>query len=119
MSAVWKITMSKLEGSKTVVVGGKKDTPQQYCGTVGGQSTDFSTMDTEVKTTHLKSNVLAPPDFKTNSIQGITWRLGLGIDDPTQPEEWQNHPADVNLPLTTDTVNNPVAIWKQVVATVF
>lgn len=41
--------MSKLEGSKTVVVGGKKDTPQQYCGTVGGQSTDFSTMDTEVK----------------------------------------------------------------------
>ena len=41
--------MNKEEGSKTVVVGGKKDVTQQYCGTVGGQSSDFSTMDTEVK----------------------------------------------------------------------
>ena len=56
-------------------------------------------------------------------MQGITWRLGFGIDDPTQPEgepvillsdipkrrvtnghhtEWQDHPADLNLPLTAD-----------------
>lgn len=41
--------MSKLEGVKTVVVGGRKGVAQQYCGTVGGQSTDFSTMDTEIK----------------------------------------------------------------------
>lgn len=41
--------MRKEEGAKTVVVGGKKDVTQQYCGTVGGQSTDYSTMDTEVK----------------------------------------------------------------------
>lgn len=26
---------------KTVLVGGKNDVPQQYCGTVGGQSMDF------------------------------------------------------------------------------
>lgn len=41
--------MQKLEGSKTVVVGGKKDVTQQYCGTIGGQSTDFTTIDTEIK----------------------------------------------------------------------
>jgi hypothetical protein len=41
--------MSKEEGSKTVVLGGRKDVQQQYCGTVGGQSTDFSTIDTEIK----------------------------------------------------------------------
>ena len=41
--------MAKEEGAKTVVVGGKNDVGQQYCGTVGGQSSDFSTMDTEVK----------------------------------------------------------------------
>ena len=41
--------MAKLEGSKTVVYGGKKGVQQQYCGTVGGQSTDFSTIDTEMK----------------------------------------------------------------------
>lgn len=44
-----QVTMRKEEGAKTVVVGGKKDVTQQYCGTVGGQSTDYSTMDTEVK----------------------------------------------------------------------
>lgn len=41
--------MSQEEGSKTVVLGGRNDVQQQYCGTVGGQSTDFSTIDTEVK----------------------------------------------------------------------
>jgi hypothetical protein len=74
--------MAKEEGTKTVVVGGKKDVEQRYCGTVGGQSTDFSTIDTEVKvkppysppsqpsplihssqTALLKNNSLAPPDL--------------------------------------------------------
>jgi hypothetical protein len=41
--------MSKEEGSKTVVIGGRNAVQQQYCGTVGGQSTDYSTMDTEIK----------------------------------------------------------------------
>ncbi|PPQ84793.1 hypothetical protein CVT25_007425 [Psilocybe cyanescens] len=108
------VTMNKEEGSKTVVLGGKKDVQQQYCGTVGGQSTDFSTMDTEVKTTHLKNNSLAPPDLLVNGVQGITWRLGFGVHDPTQPEEWQPRPADLNLPITADIVNNPVAIWEAV-----
>ncbi|KAF8649153.1 hypothetical protein AX16_005951 [Volvariella volvacea WC 439] len=61
--SLFSITMSKHEGVKTVVVGGKKDVPQQYCGIVGGQSTDFSTIDTEIKTAHLKNNTLAPPDL--------------------------------------------------------
>ena len=33
--------------------------------------------------------------------------------------EWQDHPADFNLPLTPETVNNPLAIWTQVAKTVF
>ncbi len=41
--------MAKLEGSTTVVVGGKSDVDQKYCGTVGGQSTDFWTIDSEIK----------------------------------------------------------------------
>jgi hypothetical protein len=41
--------MSKEEGSKTVILGGRKGVQQQYCGTVGGQSTDYSTIDTEIK----------------------------------------------------------------------
>jgi len=40
--------MNKLEGSKTVVVGGKQDVQQQYCGTVGGQSTDSDTILSDV-----------------------------------------------------------------------
>ncbi|KAF8198537.1 hypothetical protein BJ912DRAFT_1074631 [Pholiota molesta] len=113
--SLFSITMNKEEGSPTVVLGGKKDVQQQYCGTVGGQSTDFSTMDTEIKSTGLKNNSLAPPDLLVNGVQGITWRLGFGVDDPTQPEEWQSHPATLNLPITADIVNNPVAIWETVV----
>lgn len=49
--------MAKEEGAKMVVVGGKEDVGQQYCGTVGGQSTDFSTIDTQVKVSHPSSKV--------------------------------------------------------------
>ncbi|KAF9041554.1 hypothetical protein BJ165DRAFT_1406469 [Panaeolus papilionaceus] len=112
--SLFSITMAKKEGSKTVVLGGRQGVQQQYCGTVGGQSTDYSTIDTEVKSTGLKNNSLAPPDLLVNGVQGITWRLGFGVDDTTQPEEWQNHAADLNLPITPDIANNPVAIWETV-----
>ncbi|KAJ7104453.1 hypothetical protein B0H15DRAFT_810083 [Mycena belliarum] len=114
--SLFSITMDKEEGVRTVVVGGKADIKQQYCGIVGGQSTDFSTIDTEIKTAQLKNSSLAPPDMLVNGVQGITWRLGFGIDDTAEPEEWQDHPATLNLPLTPDLVNNPVAIWDAVTA---
>ena len=55
--------MAKEEGAKTVVYGGYNAVPQQYCGIVGGQSTDFSTIDTEIKSVGLKNHTLAPPDL--------------------------------------------------------
>ncbi|KAF8897024.1 hypothetical protein CPB84DRAFT_1681804 [Gymnopilus junonius] len=105
--SLFSITMAKSEGVRTAVIGGKRGIPQEYCGTVGGQSTDFSSIDTEIN-----NHTFAPPDFLTNSLQGITWRLGYGLDDPEVPEEWQAHPADYNVPLTLETVNNPVAVWE-------
>lgn len=117
--SLFSITMAKEEGVRTVVVGGKSDMQQHYCGIVGGQSTDFSTIDTEIKSTKLKGHPLSPPDFVTNSIQGITWRLGYGIDDPTEPEEWQDHSADVNFAVTKETVNKPHAIWEAVVKSIW
>ena len=41
--------MSKLEGVRTVVVGGKNDVPQDYCGTVGGQKLSFTDIDSQIK----------------------------------------------------------------------
>lgn len=41
--------MKKSEGVRTVVLGGKKGVQQHYCGVVGGQSTDFATIDSEIK----------------------------------------------------------------------
>ncbi|KAG7091915.1 hypothetical protein E1B28_008310 [Marasmius oreades] len=108
------ITMKVLEGAKTVVVGGKKDVQQQYCGTVGGQSTDFATIDTEIKTVHLKNDSAAPPDLKLPGMQGITWRLAFALDGSGEPEEWKDHSADAQLLLTRALVNNPNAIWKEV-----
>ncbi|KAJ7096224.1 hypothetical protein C8R44DRAFT_812463 [Mycena epipterygia] len=117
--SLFSITMSKHEGVKTAVLGGHKDVPQQYCGVVGGQSTHFAEIDTEIKSTHLKNHTLAPPDFKTNSVMGITWRLAFGLDNPQEPEEWQDHPADFNLPLIMSIVNKPAEIWKYTASIVF
>ncbi|KAF9522264.1 hypothetical protein CPB83DRAFT_911433 [Crepidotus variabilis] len=116
--SLFSITMVKKEGAKTVVVGGKKG-PQQYSGTVGGQSIDFATVDTEIKTAKLKNNTLSPPDLIVNAVNGITWRLGYGVWNPNEPEEWQSRPADFNLAVTADISNNPLKIWERVVKVAF
>ena len=110
--------MSKLEGAKTVVFGGRNTVKQEYCGTVGGQSSDFSTINSEIKTTKLTGHPLAPPDLLTNTAIGITWMLGFGIWNPLEPEEWQDHPADFLLDLTKENVNNPYAIWNDTIKAV-
>ncbi|KAK7047451.1 hypothetical protein VNI00_006682 [Paramarasmius palmivorus] len=117
--SLFSITMAKLQGAKTVVFGGKKDVRQQYCGVVGGQSLDFSFINSEIKTTHLKDDPAAPPELLVNGVQGITWRLGFGLDNKETPEEWQDHPADFNLPVTVDIVNNPAKVWQAVAQLVF
>ncbi|KAJ2933708.1 hypothetical protein H1R20_g3345, partial [Candolleomyces eurysporus] len=61
--SLFSITMVKYEGSRTVVLGGKQDVAQQYCGGIGGQISNFRIMDTEIKTTKLKGHALAPPDL--------------------------------------------------------
>ncbi|TFY58144.1 hypothetical protein EVJ58_g6598 [Rhodofomes roseus] len=51
--SLFSISMAKREGATTVVVGGKDDVPQQYCGVVGGQSIRFPNIDTEIKASEL------------------------------------------------------------------
>jgi len=114
-----QIAMSKLEGAKTVVFGGRNTVRQQYCGTVGGQSSNFATINSDIKSTKLKGHPLSPPDLLTNSVLGVTWRLGFGIWNPEEPEEWQDHLANVRLALTKQNVNNPFAIWNDVIKAVF
>ena len=90
-----QITMNKLEGTEAVVFGGRDIVKQQYCGTVGGRSSDFATINSVVKSTKLKGHPLSPPDLLTNSVVGVMWRLGFGI------------------------VDNPTAIWNDVIKAVF
>ncbi|KAG8712949.1 hypothetical protein FRC09_019283, partial [Ceratobasidium sp. 395] len=112
--SLFSITMATKYNVKTIVVGGRPGTTQQYCGVVGGQSSNLVTMDSEVKTVGLKNDPLAPPDFLTNSYQGITWKLGWSLLDPNTFEEFKSHPAQFSFPLLPTTVNNPAALWRDV-----
>ena len=111
----------------------RKRSSNIYAGSVGDVASSFVAINSEIKSTKLKGDPLAPPDFIGNSWQGLTWRLGLGITDPTQPEEWQNHVATDTIRLTMDTyvvslfcdgmphlmlfysVNRPEAIWNDAI----
>jgi hypothetical protein len=124
--------MVKGEGTKIAVVGGSDSELQQYAGCIGGQASSFKVIDSEIKSTKLKDDPLAPPDFIVNSYQGLTWRLGLGINNIDKPEEWKDHTATDVIPLTVDkyvislfcdgtphlmlfySVNRPQAIWQDV-----
>ncbi|CAE6493211.1 unnamed protein product [Rhizoctonia solani] len=112
--SLFSILMHVRHKVKTVVVGGKPGTSQQYCGIVGGQSSNFALMDSELKTFELKNDSLAPPDFLTNSLQGIVWRLAFSPSDSSTFEEFKSHPAQYAFPLLPSTVNNPNALWKDV-----
>ncbi|QRV96973.1 peptidase family S41 protein [Ceratobasidium sp. AG-Ba] len=112
--SLFSITMATKYNVKTVVVGGRPGTVQQYCGVVGGQSSNFATMDSEVKTVGLKHDPLAPPDFLTNSFQGINWKLAWSIRDPNTFEEFKSHPARYTFQLLPSTVNKPMALWKDI-----
>ncbi|KAG8737546.1 hypothetical protein FRC12_017108 [Ceratobasidium sp. 428] len=112
--SLFSITMATKYNVKTIVVGGRPGTTQQYCGVVGGQSSNLVMMDSEVKTVGLKNDPLAPPDFLTNSYQGITWKLGWSLQDPNTFEEFKSHPAQFSFPLLPSTVNNPAALWRDV-----
>ncbi|KDN37129.1 hypothetical protein RSAG8_10338, partial [Rhizoctonia solani AG-8 WAC10335] len=115
--SLFSILMRTKYNVKTVVVGvlgGKPGTTQQYCGVVGGQSLSFVPLNVELKTLGLKSDTLAPPDFLTNSYQGINWKLAYSPADPNSFEEFKSHPAQFTFPLLPSTVNNPQAIWEDV-----
>lgn len=60
--------MNKEEGVPFIVINGNKLVPQQYSGIVGGQSTSFTTIDSEIKSVGLKNHSLAPPDLYVVSI---------------------------------------------------
>jgi hypothetical protein len=68
--SLFSISMSTRHNVKTVVVGGKPGTTQQYCAVVGGESLNYVVMNNELKETGLKGDPLAPPNFLTNSYQG-------------------------------------------------
>ncbi|CAE6460664.1 unnamed protein product [Rhizoctonia solani] len=112
--SLFSILMRTKYNVKTVVVGGKPGTTQQYCGVVGGQSLSFVPLNVELKSLGLKNDTLAPPDFLTNSYQGITWKLAYSPSDPSSFEEFKSHPAQFAFPLLPSTVNNPRAIWEDV-----
>ncbi|KAJ1300879.1 hypothetical protein OPQ81_002517 [Rhizoctonia solani] len=112
--SLFSILMHLRHNVKTVVVGGKPGTVQQYCGIVGGQATNFAHLDTEVKAFGLKNDSLAPPNFLSNSWQGVTWRLAFSLSDPSTFEEFKPHPAQYTIPLLPNTVNNPRALWDDV-----
>jgi hypothetical protein len=101
--SLFSANMAKRSGARTVVLGGRPGVRQAYCGVVGGQSTGFGTIDSEIKTAGLKGDPAAPPDLLTNAVQGITWRLGFGIVSPDEPEEWQAMPADIEMAFTRET----------------
>ncbi|KAG8762056.1 hypothetical protein FRC11_011441 [Ceratobasidium sp. 423] len=112
--SLFTISMRTKYNVKTIVVGGKPGTTQQYCGVVGGQSLNFAAIDSDIKTAGLKNDPLAPADFIGDNYQGITWKLGYSILDQNQFEEFKTHPAQFAFPLLPNTVNNPVELWKDI-----
>ncbi|KEP44873.1 peptidase family s41 domain protein, partial [Rhizoctonia solani 123E] len=101
--SLFSILMRTKYNVKTVVVGGKPGTTQQYCGVVGGQSLSFVPINADLKLLGLKNDTLAPPDFLTNSYQGLTWKLAYSPSDPTSFEEFKSHPAQFVFPLLPST----------------
>ncbi|KDQ06430.1 hypothetical protein BOTBODRAFT_141061 [Botryobasidium botryosum FD-172 SS1] len=116
---LFSIDMVVKHGVKSVVYGGKPGVQQQYASMVGGAISTFSVLDSAFKTAGLKDHPLAPPDLLVNAHQGIVFEMAFSIKKAPEMEEYQNHPADIQIPLTLENVNKPVAIWEDVIKQTF
>jgi hypothetical protein len=58
-----QIAMNKHYGTPMVVTHGKPGVGQQYAGIVGGQSTDFTRIQSEAKTAKTENHPQFPPDL--------------------------------------------------------
>ena len=103
--------MAERHNTKMVVFGGKPGEPVEYKGMAGNQVLEWADLDSEIKTAHVKSDPLSPPDLLINGNIRVNWRIAYSWLNLKQPIAFRSDPAKYRFPYTADIVHNPQKLW--------
>jgi len=96
---------------KTVIFGGKPGERMEYKGMAGNQVLEWADLDTEIITTGLQNDPLAPPQLLVGGNFRVNWRAAWSFRNLEVPIAYVSEPAQFRFPFTADTYNNPQALW--------
>ncbi|KAG8716773.1 hypothetical protein FRC08_008828 [Ceratobasidium sp. 394] len=106
-------------GIKVITFGGNARAPMNFNGLAGNQVLEWANLDSEIKTAGLKNDPLAPPDLLVNGNIRINWRYAWSWKSKDTPLAFFVERANIRLPYTEDTYNNPQNLWSFVAKTYF
>ncbi|KAF5323124.1 hypothetical protein D9611_009260 [Ephemerocybe angulata] len=110
--ALFSTSMSEKHKTKIAVFGGKPGEEMEYRAMAGNQVMDWPDLDTEIKTTGLKSDPLAPPDLIVKANMRHNWRTAYGSSESSEPLAYVSARAAYRFPYTRETYNNPQNVWS-------
>ncbi|KAI9513403.1 hypothetical protein F5148DRAFT_3736 [Russula earlei] len=117
--AIFTTLMFERHQTKIVTFGGHPDQSIEYKGMAGTQVLEWVALDTEIKTTGLKDDPLAPPDLLVNAGMRYNSRSAYSFFDENLPIAYVSEPPQFRFPYTAETYNNPEKVWTFVENQIF
>ncbi|THU97635.1 hypothetical protein K435DRAFT_753812 [Dendrothele bispora CBS 962.96] len=109
--AMFSTLMNERLGTKIAVFGGKPGENVEFKGMAGNQVLEWSDLDSEIKTAHVKDDPLAPPDLLVSSNMRHNWRTAWSWLNESVPIAYLSELPMFRFNYTKDTVVNPQNLW--------
>ncbi|CAE7110160.1 unnamed protein product [Rhizoctonia solani] len=104
-------------GIKVATFGGNPGAAMNFNGMAGNQVLEWADLDSEIKTSGLKNDSLAPPDLLINSNYRVNWRYAYSWQNKSAPLAFHVERAQYRIPYTADTYMSPQNLWTYVAKT--
>ncbi|KAI9450194.1 hypothetical protein BJY52DRAFT_199868 [Lactarius psammicola] len=109
--AQFTTAMYERHQTKIVVFGGNQSRPIEFKGMAGSQVLEWDSFDSEIKTSGLKDDPLAPPDLLVNGNMRLNWRTAYSSLNKSFPIAYLSQEPQFRFPYTAKTYNSPLNLW--------
>ncbi|KAI0053221.1 hypothetical protein FA95DRAFT_941421 [Auriscalpium vulgare] len=109
--ALFTTLMNERHNTKIAIFGGKPGEQVQFKGMAGNQVLEWADLDSEIKTSGLKNDPLAPPDLLVDGNMRVNWRTAWSFFNEFEPIAYVSELPKFQFAYTKDTYNNPQNLW--------
>ncbi|OCH94582.1 hypothetical protein OBBRIDRAFT_100132 [Obba rivulosa] len=110
--AMFSTLMFERHQTKVAIFGGKPGLAMEYKGMAGNQVLEWTDIDSEIKTSGLANDPLAPPDLLVNADFRHNWRTAYSFLNEKVPIAYESEHPQFRFPFTVETYMNPQNLWE-------